>query len=136
ALRRLGDVAIVSPTPAAPLLGRSRRWRHLGWRFEDDEVDGLVVQRPRFLSLPGLSMMSGLTYGLALERGLARIERRDLVLHGHCAFPDGVGVALAASRLGIPYVVTAHGSDLNVEAERTVVRPQVRWALRRAHRTW
>src|SRR5262249_58145232 len=89
ALRHRGELAVVSPSPAAPLLGRSKRWRHLGWRFEDEEVDGLLVHRPRFLSIPGLSILSGLTYGLSLGRRLIEDDRRDLVLHGHCAFPDG-----------------------------------------------
>jgi teichuronic acid biosynthesis glycosyltransferase TuaC len=54
------------------------------------------------------------------------------LLHAHCAYPDAVGVALAAAALGLPFVVTAHGSDINVYSGKVAVRPQLRWALRRA----
>jgi glycosyltransferase involved in cell wall biosynthesis len=134
ALRRQGELEVVAPMPAAPLLGRASRWRHLGWRFPDDEALGLRVRRPRFLALPGLQALSGFTYALALWRRLRRpdVERRGLLLHAHCAYPDGVGVALAAAWLGLPHLVTAHGSDVNLYAGKTLLRPQIRWALRRA----
>jgi teichuronic acid biosynthesis glycosyltransferase TuaC len=41
-------------------------------------------------------------------------------------------VALAAMVLRLPFVVTAHGSDINVYARRSLFRAQLRWALRRA----
>ena len=134
ALRRHGELEVVSPVPHAPLLARLARWRHLGWRFPDGETDGLRVLRPRYLALPGLQVLSGLTYALALWRRLRRsgARREGWVLHAHCAYPDGVGVALAASWLGLPHVVTAHGSDINVYAGKALLRPQIRWALRRA----
>jgi glycosyltransferase involved in cell wall biosynthesis len=134
ALRRHGELGVVSPSPWAPLLGRLARWRRLGWRFEDGEMDGLSVRRPRYLAVPGLQVLSGITYALALWRRLRRadVERDGLLLHAHCAFPDGVGVALAASWLGLPYVITAHGSDINVYASKALLRPQIRWALRGA----
>ena len=132
--RRGEEVEVVSPLPAAPLLGRSSRWRHLGWRFPDDQAFGLRVRRPRYFALPGLQALSGFTYALALWRRLRRadVERRGLRLHAHCAYPDGVGVALAAAWLGLPHVVTAHGSDVNLYASKVLLRPQIRWALRRA----
>lgn len=48
------------------------------------------------------------------------------------AYPDGVAVSWLARRLGIPYVVKVHGSDLNVQAEHWLRRQQIRSALRRA----
>jgi glycosyltransferase involved in cell wall biosynthesis len=50
-------------------------------------------------------------------------------LHAHCAYPDGVGVGLAARVLGLPYVITAHGSDINVYAQYSRLAWQIRWAL-------
>jgi glycosyltransferase involved in cell wall biosynthesis/protein-L-isoaspartate O-methyltransferase len=134
ALRRRGELAVTAPVPWAPLLGWLARWRHLGRRPADDQVEDLRVRRPRFLSLPGLEALSGLTYALSLWRRLRRpdVDRKALALHGHCAYPDGVGVALAASWLGLPFLLTAHGSDLNVYARKVLLRPQVRWALSRS----
>ncbi|WP_243049117.1 glycosyltransferase family 4 protein [Dyella sp. RRB7] len=48
------------------------------------------------------------------------------------AYPDAAAVRWLARRLGLPYVVKVHGSDLNVHALQTLVRPQVRGALREA----
>jgi len=56
------------------------------------------------------------------------------VLHAHCAYPDVVGAALAARLLDLPLVATAHGSDINISGRQRTLRPQIRWALRRARR--
>jgi glycosyltransferase involved in cell wall biosynthesis len=59
-------------------------------------------------------------------------ERGPFLLHVHCAYPDGVGAAYAARRLGLPYVITAHGSDINVYGEKPLLRPQIRAAFSHA----
>lgn len=48
------------------------------------------------------------------------------------AYPDAAAVGWLARRLGIPYVVKVHGSDLNVQADHAWRRPQIRSALRHA----
>ena len=45
------------------------------------------------------------------------------------AYPDGAAAGWLARRLGIPYVVKVHGSDLNVQANHLLRRPQIRSAL-------
>ncbi|RDS83652.1 glycosyltransferase family 4 protein [Dyella monticola] len=45
------------------------------------------------------------------------------------AYPDGAAVGWLARWLGIPYVVKVHGSDLNVQANYRLQRPQIRSAL-------
>jgi teichuronic acid biosynthesis glycosyltransferase TuaC len=94
----------------------------------------MTVYHPRFVALPKLEALNGLSYGLGVLRLLRLLvrERGIQLLHAHCAYPDGVGVALAAAVLRLPFVVTAHGSDINVYSDKVAVRPQLRWALRRA----
>ncbi|MEP6898311.1 MAG: glycosyltransferase family 4 protein, partial [Rhodanobacter sp.] len=48
------------------------------------------------------------------------------------AYPDAVAAGWLARRLGIPYVVKVHGSDLNVQANFPLRRAQIRSALRPA----
>ena len=48
------------------------------------------------------------------------------------AYPDAVAAGWLAHRLRIPYVVKVHGSDLNVQAEQMLRRPQIRSTLRGA----
>jgi glycosyltransferase involved in cell wall biosynthesis len=48
------------------------------------------------------------------------------------AYPDGAAVGWLARWLRIPYVVKVHGSDLNVQANHLLQRPQIRSALKGA----
>ncbi len=78
--------------------------------------------------------MNSFGYFLGIYRNLAEKLKTDgrFVIHAHCAYPDSVGVAIAAMLLRIPFFVTAHGSDINVYAVKRLIRPQVRWAFGRA----
>ncbi|WP_201313960.1 glycosyltransferase [Dyella sp. EPa41] len=48
-------------------------------------------------------------------------------------YPDAPAASWLARRLGVPYVVKVHGTDLNVKADQPLLRPQIRYALRGAH---
>ena len=133
-LAERADVRILAPLPYAPPWPPRRRWRALR-AVPDEHDDGqLHVGHPRYVVIPKIDAFSGFSYSRAVLPWLRRLqaERPIDVLHAHCAYPDGVGVALAARALGIPLVVTAHGSDLNLDARRVSLRGQMRWALRRA----
>jgi len=60
-----------------------------------------------------------------------RAARYDCVL-ASWAYPDAVAAGWLARRLGIPYLVKVHGSDLNVQATHALRRPQIQAALRGA----
>jgi teichuronic acid biosynthesis glycosyltransferase TuaC len=131
ALAEQADVEVVAPIPYAPPWPRRRAWRSLR-EVPRETRDGKVpVGHPRYAVLPKVDALSGLTYALAVLPRLRRLhrERPIDVLHAHCAYPDAVGAALAARRLRIPLVVTAHGSDINVDAARPSLRFQIRRAL-------
>ena len=134
ALERYAQLSIVSPVPYAPPVAGVARWRNLRSIPRRAAEEGREVAHPRFLVIPKCAAATGFNYfagTLRTLRELARKRRID-VLHAHCAYPDAVGVALAAALLDIPFAVTAHGSDINVYAQRLSVRPQLKWALRRA----
>lgn len=58
------------------------------------------------------------------------------LIHAHFAFPDGVVGMRVAKFLSVPYVVTIHGSDINLlENEPPRVRKQVLLALNNAKLT-
>jgi glycosyltransferase involved in cell wall biosynthesis len=99
-----------------------------------EEVRGITVQHPRFPAIPKLFFLSGLGFFVGIFSTLRRFRREHPqgLVHVHCAYPDAVGVALAAKLLGLPYVVTAHGSDINVHTRRPSLAPQIRWALKGA----
>lgn len=69
---------------------------------------------------------------LLWQRGRSlRAARYDCLL-ASWAYPDAVAASWLARRLGIPYLVKVHGSDLNVQASHALRRPQIRAALRGA----
>lgn len=135
AMRREVEIDVISPVPYAPPWPAKPQWQRFRGIPAHEDSAGLAVSHPRYGVVPGIAAISGLSYAAAIAgplRQLARLQGVD-VIHAHCAYPDAVGVALVARAMGIPYVVTAHGSDLNVYARHAWLRPQIRWGLARAN---
>jgi len=132
AMRGCCDLTVVAPVPLAPALRAVPRWYRRSQVRKVETVEGLEVVHPRFVVVPKVEALSGLGYFFGAVGMLRRLKREQgrFLVHVHCAYPDAVGVALAARLLGLPYVVTAHGSDINVYAQKATLRPQVRWALK------
>lgn len=134
AMRSQCAISVVSPVPYAPPVRFLPRLYAKSQISRLEDVDGIPVLHPRFAVVPKVEWLSGFSYFVGvfpLLRRLNREQRPDLI-HIHCAYPDGVGGALTARALGLPYVVTVHGSDINVYATRRSLRSQIRWALRGA----
>ncbi len=134
AMKSLCMLRVVAPVPYAPAIRRMPRWYAQSRIGRMEHVDGIEVSHPRYLVVPKLELLSGLSYFLGVAKLIWRSwrDRGPHLIHAHCAYPDGVGVALAARLLRMPYAITVHGSDLNVYAARRTLRPQIRWALRGA----
>ena len=130
-LRMQLALRVIAPVPYAPALPR---WQSLRNIARVERRHGIVIEHPRYVVVPRVEWLSGLSFALAVLRPLARLSRRhpDLVVHAHCGYPDAVGVSLVSRLLGLRYVVTCHGSDLNVYSHRATLRGQIRWALRHA----
>jgi teichuronic acid biosynthesis glycosyltransferase TuaC len=125
------DIAIVAPIPKRPSIGA---WRDKTPVPTQELHEGFTLLHPRFLAIPGMQWLNGCSYAVAAWPVLRALKRSvgPFVLHAHCAYPDAVGAAILARLLGVPLVVTAHGSDVNVVARNPLLRPQIRWALRSA----
>jgi teichuronic acid biosynthesis glycosyltransferase TuaC len=137
AMRLRCRVDVISPVPYVPPLGLRPEWRAQRAIPAHETIHGIDVAHPRFLVLPKLGWLSGIGYFLGVLAALRNWKRQlrpgdRPVVHAHCAYPDAVGVILAARLLGLPCVVTTHGSDINVYATRPLLRLQIRWALRNA----
>lgn len=131
AMRRRCEVDVISPVPFAPPLRAFPAWYRQSRIPRKESIDGIEVEHPRFVVMPKIDVASGLTYAAGVLPALRRLRQAggELVVHAHCAYPDGVGAALAARRLRLPYAITAHGSDINVYAGRRSLAWQIRWAL-------
>lgn len=97
--------------------------------------NGIAVLHPRFPVLPkvGMTLAPLLLYRsvVALVERLHREHSFDLI-DAHYFYPDGVAAVMLGRRLGIPAVVTARGSDINLIAEYRLPRRMIRWAARQA----
>jgi glycosyltransferase involved in cell wall biosynthesis len=81
-----------------------------------EQVDGVTVYRVPCLRFSTSvctppELASYLCSAIPLALRLARENRYD-INHTHFIFPDGLAALLVKKRTGLPYVVTAHGSDV------------------------
>ena len=104
-----------------------------------EEQHGVRVHHPRYPLIPkiGMGVAPRLLY-LAARAACRRLklDKSSIdVIDAHYFYPDGVAAAMLARDLGIPFVVTARGTDLNVLPGFPVARRQIIWAARQAAAT-
>lgn len=101
----------------------------------EERADGIEVYHPRYFLLPKISM---LFHGLLMFAGSFAIARR---LHekvgfdcidAHYVYPDAFAAVLLGRCLGIPVIVSARGTDINLFPSYRLIRPMIRWTLREA----
>lgn len=140
-LSRMADVEVRAPVPWLPgasLLGDRTRPGRLCAVPLRDHVDGVPVLHPRALYAPGAGRVPGLAalnaplYLASLLPEIGALRGRFDVVLGTFLYPDGVAAAAIAKLLGRPFVLKAHGTDLNVVARWPSARPMIRAAVRRA----
>ncbi|MGE5176183.1 MAG: glycosyltransferase [Hyphomicrobiales bacterium] len=128
--RRAPDVRVIAPVP------RPAGARDDARIPERETRDGLPVAHPRFLVVPGIGApVHGWTYLAALRRAI----RTDGgpppdVVDAHYLYPDGYAAVRFARDRGLPVVVSARGTDVNVIAHDPILGRFVRETLRHATR--
>jgi teichuronic acid biosynthesis glycosyltransferase TuaC len=93
---------------------------------------GIMVDYLRVPSVPKLSnWIDPWTWAAAAESavrdGLMQTAE-PAILDAHFLYPDGVAAVILGQRLGLPVVISARGSDVNVKCLNPVMRKWVRWA--------
>jgi glycosyltransferase involved in cell wall biosynthesis len=130
------EVVVVSPRPYFPRWLKTRRWRPAGETLSEERIGNLVVEHPRYLLLPKISM---LFHALLMFLGSIRRVRR---IHGdktidcidaHFVYPDGLAAVLLGKTLGVPVTVSARGTDINLYPTFRLIRPMIRWTLLQAN---
>jgi teichuronic acid biosynthesis glycosyltransferase TuaC len=94
---------------------------------------GIVVHHPRYPVIPRFGMSVGpyLLYQAALRfiQRMAVDEKRVDMIDAHYIYPDGVAAVWLGQRLGIPVVITARGTDVNLIPQYAVPRRLIRRAI-------
>jgi len=70
--------------------------------------------------------------GVFFARSATASSIRFDCIDAHYVYPDGFAAALLGKLLGLPVVVSARGSDINVFPSFPSIRPLIVWSLRKA----
>ncbi|MEY4672590.1 MAG: hypothetical protein RL148_374 [Planctomycetota bacterium] len=121
---------VVAPVPLAPWILRSGTYRRWAGVPAVETEFGCAVHHPGYRHWPGLS---GIRQADAMAAAALPVVRTVCaggawVLDAHYLWPDGVAAAAIARELGLPLVLTARGSDLNVAAADPRIRARIRAA--------
>jgi glycosyltransferase involved in cell wall biosynthesis len=133
-------VSVLAPVPYFPF--RSEifgAYGHFARVPIAEERHGLKVWHPRYALIPkvGMNLAPRFLY-LAARTACRRLglDKNSVdVIDAHYFYPDGVAAAMLAHDLGVPFVVTARGTDLNVLPDFPVVRRQILQAAQQASAT-
>jgi glycosyltransferase involved in cell wall biosynthesis len=126
-------VDVVAPTPWFPVdRGAYGVYARICRR---ETRHGIDITHPRYPVIPkvGMSVAPALLAGATLAHVARRVrETGAVLLDAHYLYPDGVAAAWIAGRLGLPVVMTARGTDVNLIPEYSLPRRMILWAARRA----
>jgi glycosyltransferase involved in cell wall biosynthesis len=128
-------LGVIPYLPGARLLGDRTHPGRLTRVPERETIAGLAVIHPRAPYLPGvahapwLARFNGPLYLAGLLRYLPMLRGRFDVVLGTFLHPDACAAAALARLLGIPHVIKAHGTDVDVVARWPSVRRPIAAAL-------
>lgn len=110
---------VVAPVPFFPSTSeRFGEWARFARVKPQEQRNGLTVHHPRFPVIPrvGMSLAPLLLYRATLPfiRSFLAGGRRIDAVDAHYMYPDGVAAVWLGRRFGIPVVVTARGTDVNL----------------------
>lgn len=119
---------VVHPVPRVPRILRRGVYAALADMPAEEEVSGVTVHHVPYHHIPGMSLRQQARRirdaCLPVVEGLA--ASGPTVLDAHYVYPDGVAALQIGAALGLPTVVTARGTDVNLLPEQPVVAEQIR----------
>lgn len=131
AARQGNLLQVLAPIPYSPSWLRTKRWSTFSEVPAEEIVGTLAVSHPRYALVPKVMPLHGCLIFLgclSAARGLHQKFAFDCI-DAHYVYPDGFAAVLLGKALGIPVVVSARGTDINVFPNFPTIRPQIRWAL-------
>lgn len=126
---------VVCPVPRVPRLLRRAADRTAADLPQLEEFEGVPVHHPKYFHLPAISTGRQATrmYRAASPTVRRLLDGARCVLDVHYVYPDGVAALRIGAELGVPCVVTARGTDVNVLAAMPRVAAQIRRTAGSAH---
>lgn len=112
------QASVIAPVPWAPPFIRKAEFSRLRAVPRQETRNGFTVYHPRYVVIPkvGMNLAPYTLYG-AIRRQFQKLldagERFDLI-DAHYFYPDGVAAAMLGKAFGLPVVITARGTDINL----------------------
>jgi teichuronic acid biosynthesis glycosyltransferase TuaC len=133
--RTAGSAVVVAPVPWFPAsigFGRWSCWARVPRREFDSDL-AVPVLHPRYPILPRLSRsIHPSLIQLGAERTIRRLAPSARLIDAQVLYPDGVAAVRLGQRHGLPVILTARGSDVNLLAQQPGPARQLREILPRA----
>ncbi len=133
ALRDAGhEIRVLAPVPWVPPGPVPARYARLRSTPRDEILEGIPVRHPRYFMVPKIGVYAqDRLYAHGIRRAVreAVADFHPDLLDVHYLFPDACGVARLATRLGLPYVCSARGSDVKVLGRIPFLARRIRGAL-------
>lgn len=129
------ETVVVAPVTYVPRWITSANWRRLS-EVSKRERNSMDTYHPRYLLLPKVSMpFHGLLMFLGSYWLVKRLhkERPFDCIDAHYVYPDGFAAMLIGQLLNVPVIVSARGTDINLFPSFRLIRPMIRWTLRKAN---
>lgn len=133
--RPKNQVEVLSPLPFFPRWLRWGKWHEIANVPREEQFRSLSVHHPRYFLLPRISMpLHGLLMFLGSLLTARRLHRRAKFdcIDAHFVYPDGTAAVFLGKVLGVPVVVSARGTDINLFPTFRLIRPIIRWTLQNA----
>lgn len=124
-LKKLGhEVTVICPLPWIPrwVPAAPDRWRQMQCLPDHDLYEGINVYYPRGLTIPQKMLyLRGRSYYFSLKSFFKKLfsQQEFDIIHSHTVMPDGDLGRFLKKKFNIPLVITIHGADLQVLAERS-----------------
>ena len=134
-LKNSANVSVVAPVPFFPRVNIHSRWYEYARIPKREQIAGFQLDHPRFIVVPKVAMS---VHAVSMFAGsLRRVFQRSKEHHfdlidAHYVYPDGLAAVMLGKWLGIPVVVSARGSDINLFSTFRTIRPLIARVLHRA----
>ncbi len=127
------DWRVVAPVPHVAWPLRTKTWRQWAAVPAAERWQDVEIAHPRYRHWPGFTRRQAAAMATGARATVAALAAQGrCVLDAHYLWPDGVAAGLLARELGLPFVLTARGSDVNVLAQDPRIAAAIGEACSRA----
>ena len=129
-MAEFADVCVLQPIPVFPALRPKPLWA----RERVRKLGSLEINHLPMFYVPGvLKSLDGHWLARSIRAPLSALKDsgRLQAIDAHFGYPEGVGCAIVAAELDVPYFITIRGLEIDV-LERSGVRNQLLEAMRGA----